>query len=252
MRNIDLHNFSTKHMELLALLVSFFLTVVSSLFSWDSNPIMGLDKMSSDLLIILICITLIKITGLYPTAGFQKSGFWKGMLLGIPFLLLGIGSVIISNMDVNYSELSFISIHHVVLFSLNMLLVGMNEEIWMRAFVLNGLIRKYAGHKNGIWKSICISALVFGAIHIPNIYFMNPVTLIVQVINAISGGVLFGAIYIKSRNIWAGIIIHSVVDWLSLFIGNCFIGGSTVLNVDLTLQQAVFIVLLGSLPPLII
>lgn len=54
--------------------------------------------------------------------------------------------------------------------------------------------------------------------------FMNPITLVVQVINAASAGELFAAIFIKCKNIWAGVVAHAMVDWLSLFVANCFTG----------------------------
>ncbi len=243
---------SEKYTEWMAILVSLMLLGISSLFSWDSNPIMGFDKLCADLIISLVCIGMIKGTGLWSTAGFQKQGFGKGLLYGSPFLVIGLGSIIVSNIGVDFSKLAFISAGNMLLFTINMLFVGVNEEIWMRSFILNGLIRKYGDDKKGCWKAIIISALIFGAIHIPNIFFMNPITLCVQVINAASAGVLFGVIFIKSRNIWAGILVHALVDWCSLFVGNCFIGADTVLSMEMTMGQAVSIILLGSMPPIVI
>lgn len=238
--------------EIVAIVVSLLLLGISSCFSWDSNPIMGLDKLCADCIIVIICVLVIRYLGLWDTSGFQAKGFGKGILYGIPFFIIGISSVFVSNMGVDFSKLSFISVSNLLIFTLNMLLVGANEEIWMRSLVLNGLLKKYGDTKKSIWKAIFVSALIFGAIHIPNIFFMNPITLIVQVINAASAGVLFGAIFIKSKNIWAGIIVHSIVDWCSLFVGNCFTGGSTVLSIEMSLIQAVIIIAAGSLPPLII
>lgn len=252
MKRETIQEWSVKHMEIVAVAISLLLLGISSLFSWDNNPIMGFDKMCADIVIIAVCVFVIKLTGLWETAGFQKSGLGKGMLYGIPFLIIGAGSVIVSNAGVDFSKLQFISVSHALIFTINMVLVGMNEEVWMRAFVLNGLIRKYGTDKNGIRRAIIVSALVFGAIHIPNIFFMNPVTLVVQVVNAASAGVLFGAIFVRSKNIWAGIIIHTLVDWCSLFVGNCFVGASTVLSMEMNPLQAAGIILLGSLPPVFI
>ena len=59
-------------------------------------------------------------------------------------------------------------------------------------------------------------------------------------------------IFIRSKNIWAGIIVHALVDWCSLFVGNCFVGADTVLSMEMTVGKGVGIVLLGSLPPILI
>ena len=140
---------SEKYTEWMAILVSLMLLGISSLFSWDSNPIMGFDKLCADLIISLVCIGMIKGTGLWNTAGFQKQGFGKGLLYGSPFLVIGLGSIIVSNIGVDFSKLAFISAGNMLLFTINMLFVGVNEEIWMRSFVLNGLIRKYGDDKKG-------------------------------------------------------------------------------------------------------
>lgn len=37
-----------------ALIISFGMLVISSLFSWDENPIMGLDKVCADIMIVYV------------------------------------------------------------------------------------------------------------------------------------------------------------------------------------------------------
>lgn len=232
--------------------ISFLLLSISSLFSWDDNPVMGFDKLCADTCIVLCSLLFIRLLGLQDTAGFSRKGYVKGMVYGSPFLIIGIASVFVSNIGVDFGALRHISVANSVLFTINMLFVGMNEEIWMRALVLNALMRKHGDTYSGIWKSLLISALIFGAIHLPNIFFMDPLTLLVQVVNAAAGGVLFGAIFIKSKNIWSGITIHALVDWCSLFIGNCFIGTESIISMEMTIQQAVVIIILGSVPPILI
>ena len=245
-------NIMKKYTVTSSVVISFGLLLISSLFSWDDNPVMGFDKLCADASIVICCLLLIRFLGLQDTAGFTKKGFWKGLLYGSPFLVIGIASVFVSNAGTDFSSLTHISVANSVMFTINMLFVGMNEEIWMRALILNALMKKYGDTYPEIWKSLLISALIFGAIHLPNIFFMDPVTLLVQVVNAAAGGVLFGAIFIKSKNIWAGITIHALVDWCSLFIGNCFIGTESIISMTMTIQQAAVIIALGSLPPILI
>lgn len=243
---------ANKYVVIYSIVISFVLLSISSLFSWADNPVMGFDKLCADASIVICCLLLIRFLGLQDTAGFTKEGFWKGLLYGSPFLVIGIASVFVSNAGTDFSSLTHISVANSVMFTINMLFVGMNEEIWMRALILNALMKKYGDTYPEIWKSLLISALIFGAIHLPNIFFMDPVTLLVQVANAAAGGVLFGAIFIKSKNIWAGITIHALVDWCSLFIGNCFIGTESIISMTMTIQQAAVIIALGSLPPILI
>lgn len=245
-------NWAKKNMELLAIAVSLCFLGIGSVLSWDNVPVMGWDKLCGDILIVLCCCVLIRKTGLWKDAGFQKAGFGRGMVYGIPFLLIGVGSVFVSNAGVDLTKLEFISLPNALLFTANMLLVGANEEIWMRSFILNGLVNKYGKDRNNAWKAIIVSALIFGAVHLPNIAFVHPVTLGVQVINAAAGGVLFGVMYLRSGNIWAGILVHAAVDWLGLFIGNCFSGADTVLTMEMTLGQGIVIAAMGAIPPVLI
>ena len=77
-------------------------------------------------------------------------------------------------------------------------------------------------------------------------------TLAVQVINAAAGGVLFGVMYLRSGNIWAGILVHALVDWLGLFVANCFVGATSVIAMEMTLGQGAMIAAMGALPPVLI
>lgn len=240
-----------KYTEVSMIFFSISLLQISNLFQLDSNPIMGLDKICADILIIVLCCFMINKMGIQSGAGFEKKGLLKGFLYGIPFFVIGIASIFVSNMGLEWGELSFLGIPHLVLFTINMLFVGANEEIWMRSLILNSFISKYGAGRKSLWKAIIMSAIIFGLIHIPNLFFMEPLTVIVQVINAMSAGILFAVIFVKCKNIWAGIIVHAIVDWCSLLVGNCFVGGNTVLSMSMNGIQAVSMILAGSLPPII-
>lgn len=163
-----------KHIEIFFILVSLMILIISSFFRFDNNAIMGFDKLIADIIITIICYLLILKLGLKNTVGFNKKGFKKGLILGIPFLIIGIGSVIFSNVGTDFSNIKHISIFNTILFTINMLFVGVNEEVWMRGLVLNGLMKKY--EKSSIWKPIIISSLIFGLVHLPNIFFVESFT----------------------------------------------------------------------------
>lgn len=244
--------FSANHAILFSVIVTGLTLLVGSLFSWDENPITGLDKLSGDLLITALCTALIFCAGINKTAGFCAKGFFKGILLGLPFFIIGIGGAVIGNIGTDLSALKPAPASYMILFTLNMLFVGINEEISMRALVLNNLLCKYGGTRAGVYKSVAVSACVFGGMHFVNIFFMHPVAVVVQAVNAAAAGVLFAAVFIRSRNIWAAVVLHFSVDWLSLFIGQCFEGGQSVLGVSMTVGQGAALAAMGSLPPLII
>lgn len=225
---------------------------ISAVFSWDDNPITGWDKLVGDVCITLFCIFFLWCLGFRKKAGFIRAGFGRGLLLGTPFYVIGICAAVVGNMGTDFSELTMRPVSFLLVFTLNMFFVGMNEEVLMRALVLNVLCDKYGETDKGEKRAVLLSALIFGLIHLPNIFFMSPVTVVVQAVNAASAGVLFAVIYLKSGNLWANIIIHMVVDFLSLFVGQCFISGASVLSVELTVGSGIGMVIAGSLPPLVV
>lgn len=205
-----------------------------------------------DSIITVISLLLIFGADLYGTSGLRAKGLLKGIKLGFIFVLIGIGGAVISLLSTDFSILKLNSAEAITIFTLTMILVGINEELLMRSLILNNLLTAYGKNYGGMWKSILIAALMFGALHLPNFAFTPPITLIVQIINASSAALLFGAVYIRIRNIWSGIILHFIVDWLSLFVSECFTGGATsVISMDMNVLQGIIMVLLGSTPPII-
>lgn len=244
--------FSQEHIIIFSCAVTLITLLISSMFKWDSNPITGMDKLTADISITIFCMIIIFGLGLTGSAGFRRTGFLKGLLYGVPFIVIGLGAAVIGNAGIDMNRLEPLPISAMLMFTINMLFVGVNEEVSMRALILNNLVSKYGERKKGIYRSILISSLIFGMIHLVNIFFMPPVTVIVQAVNAAGAGVLFATIYILSRNIWSCILVHAVVDWLSLFIGQCFVGGASVLSVEMTVGQGLVMIMLGSLPPIVI
>ena len=243
---------SKNHIIFFSIIITIATAIISWIFSWDSDPFTGFDKLIGDVLITLFCFAIICILGIRKTAGFQKQHLGKGLIYGIPFIIIGLLASLIGNIGSDIESMSAISIGGMIMFTVNMLFVGINEEISMRSLILNNLILKYGESRKGIYKSILISSAIFGIIHLVNAFFMSPITVIVQSINAMSAGILFAVIYICSKNIWSCILIHALVDWLSLFIGQCFVGGQSVLSVDMTILQGIIMVVLGSLPLIVI
>lgn len=241
-----------EHIIITSIIFTIITLLLGSIFHFDENPITGFDKLTGDILISIFSVAIIYILNINSTAGFQRKGFWKGMLYGVPFLVIGIGACILGNIGTDLTKLTPISFGGIMLYTINMLFVGVNEELSMRALILNNLLVRYEKDKRGVYKSIMIASLIFGAIHLVNIFFMSPVTVIVQAVNAASAGVLFGAIFICSNNIWACIVVHAAVDWISLFVGQCFVGGESVLSIEMTIGQGFGMVAMGALPPIII
>lgn len=93
------------------------------------------------------------------------------------------------------------------------------EEILFRGFILGVLLYKYHDSKHGILKSVIISSLLFGLAHIANIwsqsYQMSTRIVINQVYGATCFGVMYSAIYLKTRSIIVLSILHFINNFFS-------------------------------------
>lgn len=102
---------------------------------------------------------------------------------------------------------------------LHMLGVGVREEVIYRGIIANSLALKYATEKKGLRLTVIVSALVFGLIHITNIFHgVGLVGLLAQMISAFAGGLMFTAVYLRGGNIWVLMIIHALIDSAGMFV----------------------------------
>jgi len=91
---------------------------------------------------------------------------------------------------------------------------GFYEEVLFRGLIFQNMMIQWAGRKNYIFKSVLISGLAFGLIHLLNLrhgLFLLDSTLI-QVVSTTGIGVLFCAVYARTRNLWGPIIVHTLTD----------------------------------------
>ncbi len=85
------------------------------------------------------------------------------------------------------------------------LTVALAEEIAMRGYVLGRLLRTSLNK----YLSLFISSLCFALLHI-----FNPNVAVLPMINLVLAGMLLGATYIYTRNLWFPIGLHLFWNWI--------------------------------------
>lgn len=85
------------------------------------------------------------------------------------------------------------------------LLVALAEEIMMRGYVLGRLLRTPLNK----YLSLFISSLLFALMHI-----FNPNVAVLPMVNLVLAGMLLGATYIYTRNLWFPIGLHLFWNWI--------------------------------------
>lgn len=91
---------------------------------------------------------------------------------------------------------------------------GFYEEVLFRGLIFQNMMNQWAGNKNYILKSVLISGLMFGLIHLLNLRHGLSLldSTLIQVINTTGIGVFFCAVYARTRNLWGPVIIHTLAD----------------------------------------
>lgn len=98
----------------------------------------------------------------------------------------------------------------VMLSWLLMLLVAYSEEVALRGFVLGQMLD--AGINKFV--ALCLSSLLFSLFHL-----FNPEFSLLPMINIFLAGVLLGASYIYTRNLWFPISLHLFWNWTQGLLG---------------------------------
>lgn len=163
-----------------------------------------------EILFPIVVITYLKKKSLLSYYGINslKNLRYKNLLFCVPmiiiaFLNLGFG------IHINYSweQLLFISIA--------MLGVGFSEEILFRSFLIKAVINKNTK------AAIFISSIVFGVIHLTNLFGgANLIQTVLQVIYATSFALMCSLFFIKTNNIIPCMICHSLVNITNSFMPN--------------------------------
>ena len=110
------------------------------------------------------------------------------------------------------------------------LMAGIREELLTRGFLCTFLRKTFGNTKASYIAAITISSIYFGSIHLGNLKSGNdPEAIYSQVIYAIGFGFFIGALYIRTGNLWANMILHYLFD-ISLMFGPFVIEQSTQLG----------------------
>jgi len=138
--------------------------------------------------------------------GFSFNNRFKDIGLGFIYavIILGLGSLILwvtGSVEFKYLELNILSIFMSFLL---FIVVSLNEEIFVRGYLLNNLMTGM----NKFW-ALLLSAAIFTSLHL-----LNPNLSVLGVTNLLLAGILLGASYIYTKNLWFPISLHLFWNFL--------------------------------------
>ena len=154
---------------------------------------------------ILIVMLLFKNSYVFSS---KRDKFISGIMLALPMLIMSIITFFANIISI--TDFSLASFINMLIFSI---FIGIAEEFLCRGWLLNEFLERFSNNKKEVIRSIVLSSLVFGFIHIVNLNSQTVFETILQIINAASLGLLLGSVYYKTKNIWSVIFLHAFYDF---------------------------------------
>lgn len=206
-----------------------------------SNMLLSVDVLGG-IVCIYFASLIMRIIGqrLFQGVGWGAAIGWESVwvmtvLVCIPLFPLGIQPLVntvttLRGLALDWPELAFASIVMLEVLRMGMpaewlgplgfaLSVGIAEELIFRVLLLGWLVTKV-----DVSKALLISSIVFGMAHLHELSLLG----IASVIPQFAGGMVLGAVYLRTRNIIGPILAHAYWD-LPYFLafGNGVSGGGT-------------------------
>ena len=161
-------------------------------------------------LLFLIGYSFIRILKTQTLAGLSRQFPWRFKYLNlIPVYLFIIGFLGIYSRD-----FSQIALTNLMLLFFACLMVGFAEEYVFRGLLQPLFLKKYGSRKNGIFMSILLTSVFFGAFHLINLAKNdNTGQVLVQVVFAMFIGFFFGVLVLKTNKLIPIAITHGLINF---------------------------------------
>ncbi len=202
-------NFVVKHPYLFVIgvfvvnfLLAFPFVIAFTLLELDKEPLRLIIPMAQSILVIGI---------LYHLEWLKSSGFGKRIkdmhVLWYPLVLAFIPVVMFGTVE--------IAAYSVLFYTLALVFTGISEEGEARAIFLKALLPK------GKWVALIFAALLFSVGHFTNLFFedFSAIEMIEKLMTTFSFAILYGALFLRTLNIWPLIVLHVIHDFMFLVSG---------------------------------
>ncbi|MCK5444611.1 MAG: CPBP family intramembrane metalloprotease [Rhodospirillaceae bacterium] len=124
----------------------------------------------------------------------------------------------------------------IVFYGLALLFTGVSEEALSRGIILRAMLQK------GPWTALIFMSVLFSVGHFSNLFFedFTGLEMAEKLLNTFGFSILYGAVFLRTFNIWPLIILHSIHDFSFLTSGTA--GPYTVEPFPLGVSIAIAIV----------
>ena len=199
---------------LLVTIVFILMTILSSVLGaiWPGEPYGHFtgSTIGRVISIVILLMALARLGWLRP-AGFTRLGRPQAWLIGLVLLAYWVpvsAYAVTGNFDFSISNPVLLSV--LILF---FLALGFLEEIAFRGLILSALVRVRGSTSGGPIKSVLVSALFFGGMHVIYITSGTPLpALPLQILETFFLGIFLGALVLHGSSIYPAALFHGIVN----------------------------------------
>lgn len=176
---------------------------------WYSTEVSkNLSRITHGVILVIIWMVFIRKFAFDDLAGAKLFSIKNPLYLFLPFIYpMSLSLFSISNLEVTQTNMG-----PMVLGFMGVVSKAMSEEIGFRGLLQAYLLKKYSDKISNL-KIVCFTALIFALMHIINLTRYSFVDVINQIIGAFFFGVFFGALLLKTKNIFILGFIHGLINF---------------------------------------
>ncbi len=161
---------------------------------------------------VIVAVALLAATGKLSLVRFRAVGFGRGLACGAAVIVLFciMGLYALANVALGEAQVDVPIIVKVLIY---FFIVGVGEEFLARAVAGETLLEHFGLTHSGIVKACVLSGVIFGVMHIVNVFSgVGAQELVMQILLTTGVGMFLGAVYFRCGNIWAPVALHMLWD----------------------------------------
>ena len=141
----------------------------------------------------------------------------KCLILVIPALIVALNNIPFLSILEGEARVTG-SIWQIALLFLECLAVGFFEEMTFRSFVMLTVMEKRRATRKQIFISIIITSVIFGLVHLINMFTSSPVAVLLQICYSFLIGVMCAVVLLISCNVWLCVLIHGIFNFMGAIV----------------------------------
>lgn len=149
-----------------------------------------------------------------------KKPFLKGILISLPAFVIAINNFPFSAVIKGDARITG-QWWTILLLLLECLCVGFFEEMAFRGVVFLSILKKNPFSKGWAALSLILSSVVFGLVHMINLFESSPGAVFLQIGYSTLIGAMCSVVLVKTANIWLCLLIHGIYNFAGAFVSRC-------------------------------